>query len=52
MSFRRVFALSMLIAAGAAQAQTAAQPASETASAAPVAAAHPAGPERKPSPAA
>jgi len=42
MSFRRVFALSMLIAAGAAQAQTAAQPASETAPAAPAAAAHPA----------
>ena len=42
MSFRRVFALSILIAAGAAQAQTAAQPASETAPAAPAAAAHPA----------
>ena len=42
MSFRRVFALSMLMAVGAAQAQTAAQPASEAASAAPTAAAHPA----------
>ena len=42
MSFRRVFALSMLMAMGAAQAQTSAQPASETANATPAAAAHPA----------
>ncbi|MGH8172336.1 MAG: c-type cytochrome [Rhodanobacteraceae bacterium] len=40
MSFRRVFALSMLMAAGVAQAQTAAQPASEAAHPAPAAAAH------------
>lgn len=42
MSFRRVFALSLLIAAGMAQAQTAAQPGNEAAPAAAQAGAHPA----------
>ncbi|MET0225335.1 MAG: c-type cytochrome [Dokdonella sp.] len=42
MSFRRVFALSMLMAAGVAQAQTTAQPAGAAENPAPAAAAHPA----------